>query len=451
MAKAEIDEHLEQLCVKIEQCITIMRQEPDKYFVHPGKDFTRLRKISLRDLMLFYIFRSGGSIHKELRIYYENKYKDRERPSASAFVQQSNKLKPEAFTLLASIYGENIKSEKKYHGYNLWAVDGTDLTVAGNKSEETHIKINQYCHGNIIHNNLIYDLFNKRYVNYFYQPKKSSNEVDALLQMLRSTTIDNKTILTADRGYPSYNLFAHLNETPNLKYVVRVKNDGFKFVKELPKCELDTDFETTVVTKQTYYYKPGYTVIQKRKGKVKKNGKPYSDKTIDAQWDFGENYPLKIRVVRVEYRPGDYETLFTNLSREEFDRDQIKDIYAKRWGIESSFRQLKYSTGMMATNSKTAFNQQKEILAKIIAFNFMMSAVNAIQIPQNPNNKLVYQINYTNFVDTFKDYFNGLIDAEEFDREVRRELVPVRSERKIKRPKQIVPKGYYSVMYRLAA
>ena len=443
---ADIDVRLEQLYEKIEQCITIMRQEPDKYFVHPGKDFTRLRKISLRDLMLFYIFKSGGSIHKELKRYYGIGC---ERPSASAFVQQSKKLKPEAFTLLASICGGCIKSDKKYHGYNLWAVDGTDLTVAKNKKEETVIKLSNGT-GNIIHNNLIYDLQGKQYINYFYQPKAKADERNAMIKMLHSMKIDSPTILTADRGYPGYNTFVHLQQIQNLKFVIRLKNEELILLRDLPqKCELDTDLETTIVTSQKYKDTPGFTVIQKLQKEYKKNGKP--NRSSRQQWDFGEFFKFKIRVVRIEYSPGSFETLFTNLPREEFGPDKLKEIYGLRWGIETSFRQLKYATGMMSTNSKTVYSQKKEILAKITAFNFLVAAANAVQIPKNNKNKLVYQINYTNFVDTVKDYIHGLMNAEEFEKEVLREMAPVRSERKMKRPNTVIRKGYRSVMYRLAA
>lgn len=42
----------------------------------------------------------------------------------------------------------------------------------------------------------------------------------------------------------------------------------------------------------------------------------------------------------------------TNLDRTEFPLEEIKELYNKRWGIETSFRELKYAIGLNALHSK---------------------------------------------------------------------------------------------------
>lgn len=54
-------------------------------------------------------------------------------------------------------------------------------------------------------------------------------------------------------------------------------------------------------------------------------------------------YYLSFRVVRFKLTEYSYEVLLTNLSEDEFSVVDLKELYAMRWGIETSFRDLKYS------------------------------------------------------------------------------------------------------------
>ncbi len=61
---------------------------------------------------------------------------------------------------------------------------------------------------------------------------------------------------------------------------------------------------------------------------------------------------MTFRVIRFKLTDDKYEVLITNLSNEEFTVDELKNIYAMRWGIETSFRNLKYSLSLMLFHSK---------------------------------------------------------------------------------------------------
>ena len=52
-------------------------------------------------------------------------------------------------------------------------------------------------------------------------------------------------------------------------------------------------------------------------------------------------YDLRFRVVRFRISGGCYETVYTNLDSETFPIGKIKELYRLRWGIETSFRELK--------------------------------------------------------------------------------------------------------------
>ena len=55
----------------------------------------------------------------------------------------------------------------------------------------------------------------------------------------------------------------------------------------------------------------------------------------------------------------------TNLDAEQFPAEAVKKIYAMRWGIETSFRDLKYTVGLLHFHSKKAEYIIQEIFAKL--------------------------------------------------------------------------------------
>lgn len=79
---------------------------------------------------------------------------------------------------------------------------------------------------------------------------------------------------------------------------------------------------------------------------------------------------MKVRIVRIQLNTGEYETIATSLDREKFPPERIKDLYHKRWGIETSFRELKYSIGVTNFHAKKQKSVLQEIFARLIMYNF---------------------------------------------------------------------------------
>ncbi|WVK71619.1 transposase [Roseburia sp. 499] len=63
-------------------------------------------------------------------------------------------------------------------------------------------------------------------------------------------------------------------------------------------------------------------------------------------------YELLFRIVRFQISEDTYETVLTNLDKEQYSAEKLKQLYASRWGIETSFRDLKYTIGMLNLHSK---------------------------------------------------------------------------------------------------
>lgn len=63
-------------------------------------------------------------------------------------------------------------------------------------------------------------------------------------------------------------------------------------------------------------------------------------------------YKLPFRIVRFQIADGIFETGVTNLDRCDFPASELKLLYNMRWGIENSFRELKYTVGLLHFHAK---------------------------------------------------------------------------------------------------
>jgi len=86
------------------------------------------------------------------------------------------------------------------------------------------------------------------------QPRRLWNEGRALAERVDRSPIEGKAIVIADRGYESYNNFAHI-ERKGWNYVIRVKDlksSGILSGLHLPSGgAFDVDVHLTLTKKQT--------------------------------------------------------------------------------------------------------------------------------------------------------------------------------------------------------
>ena len=111
------------------------------------------------------------------------------------------------------------------------------------------------------------------------------------------------------------------------------------------------------------------------------------------------------RIVRFKITDDTYECIITNLDREEFSMDDIKELYNKYWGIEISFGQVKYALGLNALHSKKRKLIQQEIYARLLLCNFCQRIVQKVKIPKNDKRKYKYQVNFTRPFHILRHFF----------------------------------------------
>lgn len=372
----------------LDQSIQKLLWNREKFVNNPRKDFVRNRKLSLKTVVELLITMGAGSQNKELLEFFKF---DASLPTASAFIQQRNKLKPSALLFILQEFSKSFQKIKKYKGYRLLAVDGSKVPIFRDPSDkDTFVVLNQYSDGlNFLHVNALYDICNKLYLDATIQAYREFSEFRGLIEMIKRSPLSEKVILIADRGYEAYNNLAHLHEK-GWKYVIRVKacdiGKGILSKAELP---IGQEFDEIVSVLMT----------RRQTNEVKSAPKLYRFIAQHSTFDFlpigsKETYQLTFRVVCIEIEKGKFQYLVTNLGGN-FSKQDIKYLYHKRWGIEISFRELKHTIGLMHFNSKKVAHIKQEIFAKMILYNFCEMITLDVVIKQDSNRKYSYQANFT--------------------------------------------------------
>lgn len=420
--------------------ISTISNNASLYVLNPSTDFIRKRKLDFATMIHLILSMQGNSLNKELFDYFPGSER---YVTSSAFVQQRDKILPDAFAQLFSAFNNRCNDNFLYNGYRLLAVDGSDVNIAKNPDSDTYFQqgFNQF------HINAIYDLMNKTYFDVVIQPSPKENEIKAALEMVNRNSYTDKTILIADRGYSSVNLFEHINRTNNLDYLIRVKNAGYKEFRELPIKEFDLDMETEYRTTQHKADKEAYAT-----GKVKwiQGQSKFNKEKKKICWDFESPFIFQYRLVRFEISPNNYETIMTSLNRFEFPIDEIKKLYNMRWGIETSFRELKYAIGVINFHAKKESSIIQEIYAMLTMYNFCERITMAVVVKQDNNRKFTYQVNFTMAIHICRDYFSHQSNKSppDIENHIRQYILPVRPGRSDKR--KIRNKQVVNFIYRVA-
>ena len=421
--------------------INEMSEKPWLFAKNPKKDFTRNRKLSFKTLITLLLYMGGNSIGNELYKYFDFNVTT---ATTSAFVQQREKLLPCALEYLLHKFTNSFDHIKTYKGYRLLAVDGSSISIAHNPNDtDSYFKQDERKGYNLLHLNAMYDLCNQIYTDVHIQPLRKMDEYDAFAKMVDRSRISQKSIVIADRGYESYNLFAHI-EKKGWNYLIRVKDinsNGILSGFDLPSSnEFDVKINTILTRKQTK--------------EVKDNPKLFKFLPKNSRFDYldlhhNKYYPISLRVLRIKVNDELYETIITNLDSAQFSPCDIKELYSLRWGIETSFRKLKYTVGLVNFHSKKIDCITQEIFARLIMYNFSEIIVARI-IVSTKSNKYTYKVNFSLAVLVCKRLILPLCKARlpNIEALLGKNILPVRIGRHL--PRKLNTKSSVSFLYRVA-
>jgi hypothetical protein len=427
---------------KLTSLINEMSAEPALFVKNPGIDFTRKRKLPFEAVVQLLLSMGGNSIYKEL---LESQGYDVNTATAAAFVQQRDKILPFAFEFLFHEFTRSFSDTKKWKGFRLLAVDGSDLHIAADPDNpDTYFRNRTDEKGfNLLHLNAMYDLVNRLYVESCIQPRRCENESKALTDMVDRSHIKDNVILIGDRGYESYNNFAHI-EQKGWNYVIRVKDTGSSGILSglhLPETE---EFDISVQR----------ILTRKHTNEIKAHPEIYRYLPTNSTFDFldihtNKFYPIFFRIVRFKMADNSYETVITNLKQSAFSPGELKEIYKMRWGIETSFRELKYAVGLTNFHAKKVEYIVQEIFARMIMYNFSEMITSHVVICLR-DTRYLYQVNFTIAIHICKYFFRCCSNVLSPDVEalIQKNILPIRPGRKDQR--KIRTRTAVSFIYRVA-
>lgn len=416
------------------------------FSVRPGKDNTRNRKFPFHKVISSILAFRGGTLNQEIMDFFGS---DPSIGTSSAFIQRRAKILPEAFECLFQHFTSKVDEDARYRGLRLLAVDGSDLQIAANPNDP-----DSYFPGangqkayNLLHINAMYDLLQGIYLDAILQKRRNWNESEALTAMVDRSNIE-KVLLLADRGYESYNNLAHIQEK-GWFFLIRIKDNttGIASGLDLPDTmEYDIPFHLNLTRKQNNSTK---LLFKDRNHYKFLSSSAHFDylPPISKRNDPTVFYTLHFRIVRFPISDTMCETIITNLDADLFPLADIKRLYAMRWGIETSFRALKHTLGLLHLHAKKVEFVHQELFAKLTMYNFCEMITRSVVIQQKQR-KYAYKVNFSDAVHISLQFFLGTVPPPILEAMLMKYISPIRPGRKDTR--KLTQKPSVSFTYRVA-
>lgn len=394
---------------------------PEHYVLHPGKDFSRNRKLGFQRLLLMLLTMEGDCIKEELYRYFG---RSTDTPSKAAFYKQRKKVKEDAFRSLLVSFTQKCQKKLLKGKYSLVACDGSAADIFRNPDDsDTFFEPNgKSTRGfNQIHINAFFSVLDKKITDLLIQPARKRNEYSAFCQMVDRSESDTPVIYLCDRGYASYNAFAHVIESGQF-FVMRCTDDKTEKILGFPLDNIQQlDYHVERILSRSQSKKKRLHPEQEEQYRFVCKNVP-----MDYITQGHPEYRLSLRIIRIELSDSCYENLITNLPELDFDFDDLKDLYCLRWDEETSFRDLKYPLCLKAFHSQKYEYIIQEVWARAILYNFCSEIAMAVEIPEKKR-KYVYQVNYSEAIKICRDFLR-IHDGTTLDVEglIAQNILPVR-------------------------
>jgi hypothetical protein len=288
-----------------------------QYFCLQPQAFTRRRVLTFERMATFIVQLCKKSLKVELDEFFNSV--GVAGCTKAAFSMQRVNFDPAFFycwnRVLCDSFYKHYKSEvKNWYGFRLIACDGSNIPLVRkpelirvfggqSNSEGFFVQAKTFYATDILNNLVLYP----QMVPYRY------GELPAAYDMLNQIDFAPDMLLMFDRHYSNYKMVALLTmrEHP-LKYVIRVKdslNLAQKFLRTGKREQVIDLYPTKVIR----------------------------DRLKDSGIMVSGTHKIKTRLIRVELNNGKSEILMTNLSKAEGYKQKVfKNLYAKRWGVETN-------------------------------------------------------------------------------------------------------------------
>lgn len=160
-------------------------------------------------------------------------------------------------------------------------------------------------------------------------------------------------------------------------------------------------------------------------------------------------YNISFRIARFQVSDNSYELVITNLDSMLFPLEKLKELYNLRWGIEISFRELKYAIGLTSFYARKTDFVKQEIYARLLLYNYceLITTYVINQIDQKTKTK---QVNFTMSIYICREYIRQkrTLSSPDVIRLIEKYTLPIRPNRKSIRKVKV--QSSVSFIYRVA-
>lgn len=288
-------------------------------FTSSKADFSRERKLGFERLVLLLINFLKRSYTIEIAEFYNWVSPENSPVSKSAFCQQRMKVKGFFFACLNDIlvqsfyehYGDSIK---RWHGMRLIAIDGSTVYLIDKEDVKSHFGTQKGKYSNVPMGQVLsaFDTLNGITIRADLYPIKMAEQKIAWHWL---NAYEPDMLLIYDRGYPGFaSIFLHENKEQPQPFLMR--------------CRLDFTCEI-----KAFVSSDQHDIVS-----IFKSNKKASEDLYKQGFIVPVGQTVKVRLVKVVLDNGTVEVLVTNLfDTQAYTHNIFKELYFKRWGIETSY------------------------------------------------------------------------------------------------------------------
>lgn len=405
------------------------------------KDFSRKRKVTAQDIILYELNKRGLS--SKMEIINFNKINEVQNITSPGLFKQREKLNPEVFVYLTQVslkeFYYNTKDEvKTYKGYIPIAIDGSDFEIPNTKKAREQYNGKQQGQCARITVSTCYDIVNKYTLDTIVESYDYSETEMAkrhLATIKEEKILDEyKSIMMGDRNYRNLSYFYRAIKN-NEKFVIRIANSNYE--KETKSMKSNDEF-----------IEIGYEYNRVRY---------YKEKDPELYEYLKNGNTIKIRCVKIELPTGEIEYLLTNLNMDEFSTEEMKTLYNLRWKIEINYRHLKNNLKIECITSSKEDLIKQDIYSQVLVANMLQAFINdGDEEIQNLRYKNKMKINNNMAIGIFKNTLIYILLEEDssqrvelmnkFQRAIEEHMVPIKPNRRSVR--KINPKNRYHINQR---
>ena len=338
--------------------------------------FTRNRKIPFYDILLMTLNKQGKNISFEIRDYELNKKGEMQvNYTDEAYLKQRRNLNPDVFKEMKKVYLQDFYEDPKYikkkNGYILCAIDGSKIEIPNTELNRQIFG----CEGNQHKRNTARALISSIYdvENHFFLDvqidRVDSNETD----MAKRNIAEMEEII---------GLFNWL-EKKNKKFLMRLSsNDYIKERNNMKTRDEEVQIEYTYA----------------RLNKIKRTNDEFYEEIKDKRG-------IILRITKIKINNKKEECLISNLSKEEFTSEDLKEIYGKRWEIENSYNSIKNKLKIESFSGNLAQFIYQDIYAQIVVYNQIQDILYTGRKVKKSSKGNEYKINEGKAIGIFKEKY----------------------------------------------